>query len=78
MSDIVWQDPPPIIGGLGTTQRFVQALKERPGTWALYPRALSTSSAASQYSKSFPLTEWTTRRRDDGKYDYYGRWVGES
>lgn len=25
---------------------------------------------------SFPGTEWTSRKRSDGKYDLYGRWVG--
>lgn len=80
MSEIVWAAPPDLIRGrtfAGKTKRFVEALKERPGEWALYPTTVSSASTASNYKKQHPGTEWTSRTRPDGRADLYARWVGE-
>lgn len=82
MSEIVWQDPPPISRsaydrrGKGRTQRFVADLQQQPGRWAFY-RTLSSSSCGS-YRENFPEVEWTVRKNPDGGFDLYARWVGAS
>lgn len=81
MSEIVWQAPPVLDRSQqrnGRVKEFVDALKSRPGEWALYPDPVRGPSNVSVNRKRFPGTEWTSRRRPDRKYDLYARWVGES
>lgn len=78
MTDIIWKDPPPPNRGgtvLGKTAKFVAALRANPGRWALYRSAKTCGTVV--YRRQYPGTEWTTRRREDGRYDVYARWVGE-
>ena len=80
MDEIEWGAPPPPKPsggrhGQGRTQSFVDALKARPGEWAKYPKPLRSTSA---YRRNFRDVEWTSRKRADGKFDVWGRWVGES
>lgn len=79
--EIVWTDPPrsthPDPDSRVDRRSFVDALPARPGEWALYPATVSAASTASVYRRNFPGTEWTARKRADGRYDVYARWVGE-
>lgn len=79
---IVWGSPPPVarkkIRKPGKQQRFVNALRARPGQWGRYPRVVKGSSSSTQLRKRYPGTEWTTRKaNDEGGCYLYGRWVGE-
>lgn len=79
MNAIVWQDPPPrVIGkaGPGRVGQLVEALKTRPGQWALDPEPAKYPSATTSRAKRYPGTEWTQRKRTDGRIDIYGRWIG--
>lgn len=79
MSEIVWQDPPETPRGMsGRCRQFVEALKSRPGEWALYPTPMSSAGSATTYRTTYPEVEWTVRVRPDRKYDMYGRWIGEA
>lgn len=79
MSDeMQWRDPPVARASTaryGKLKTFVEALKAHPGKWALYPNT-SHTQAATTNRRYYPGTEWTTRKRDDGTCDLYGRWVG--
>lgn len=82
MSDAIeWAEPPAVSRGRavghGYTQAFVAALKAHPGEWARYPRSVAGPVASGQYAKQHPGTEWTGRKREDGRRDLYARWVGE-
>lgn len=78
MNDIIWGDPPTTqsTGRRGVVQRFVEQLSQRPGEWAKYPHVVH-QSAVTHNKARFPGTEWTSRKRDDGRYDLYARWTGE-
>jgi len=54
---------------------FIDALKERPGEWALHPLP-GAGSRASHTMRRYPDVEATCRSREDGSYDLYVRWVG--
>ena len=81
MTDIVWQDPPPNDwggrnSGKGRTQLFVEALKEHPDKWAVYPTLQGKSIGV--YRQKFPDVEWTVRKRPDGRVDVYARYRGDT
>lgn len=76
MSEIVWADPPPRGGRRGEMATFVLALKGRPGEWAIYPHPYTNATAIYGNRDRHPGTEWRSHRRDDGRWDAYGRWVG--
>lgn len=77
--EMVWREPPErksAGGPHGRLGRFVAALRERPGEWALYPHFAGHRVAVTFNRKQYPGTEWTSRSRGDGTYELYGRWVG--
>lgn len=79
MTDIIWQDPPPTKqheGTPGRVGRMVDALKARPGEWAKDPNPQFRNTQTVRKHR-YPGTEWTARKRPDGQWDVYGRWVGE-
>lgn len=76
MKDIVWQDPPITSAARSRTPEiddFVNALKARPGVWALWHRPVGYASAGTEWRRSSGV-ETACRRRPDGKYDLYVRW----
>jgi hypothetical protein len=84
---LVWETPPPAQRGRKSTKwaAIVEALKDRPGEWAVIatdaPRA-STSGLKNR----FPGTQWMSRANatmydDDGfeqrpTFKVWGRWTG--
>lgn len=79
MSEIIWQDPPPDgrhnARDKGRRQEFIAELKARPNEWGRYGIAVS-SAVGTQIRQQFPGVEVTMRKRPDGKYDLYARWIG--
>ena len=75
LDGLVWSDPPPHRPRLHITRDFVAELQERPGEWAAYPRTLANCHKA-HYESIYWGTEWEFRKRDDGRYDVWARWVG--
>lgn len=61
-----------------STRTFVEQLKTRPGTWAIYKKYPKDGKAlqTSQYAKNYPGTEWTVRVVRNNKV-VYGRWVAK-
>lgn len=83
MDDIKWAEPPPPRRnelnrrGHGRTQKFVAQLREHPGQWAQYqPDEPHWASNATHIKAIDPHVEAVVRKRPDGKYDVYARWVG--
>ena len=74
---IEWADPP-YVGGWAWSAEFIDEIKANPGKWAKVPRTYTQSSMATILKNRYPGKEWTGRKRPDGRYDIYGRWVGES
>lgn len=79
MIEIEWRDPPPVNTWAGRApsrrQQFIAALKEQPGRWAYY--GAMSISASREIMKAIPQIEATHRRRDDGKFEVYCRWIGD-
>jgi hypothetical protein len=80
--EVEWEDPPTSNrtgrrNGSPLAQ-FVQKLKNNPGRWAVYKRDATSSGS---YTKTYPGTEWTSRKNVDGDHagliTVYGRWTGE-
>jgi hypothetical protein len=59
---------------------FVEALKERPGDWAVFKRS-SSPTFSTRLKEAYPGIETTCRNVDsaDGKqrFDIYARWTGQ-
>lgn len=68
--------------GSGKVQKFVAALKEHPGTWAIYTRESKVPTASHQTAAN-PGTQWTVRANkndegdEDGTYTVFARFIGE-
>lgn len=80
---IKWASPPakrtPVgkaKGAQGKTQRFVAALKKRPNQWAIYKEKCSNGVIVSSAKKTFPETEWTARKDENGTFTIYARYIG--
>lgn len=89
MTDIKWQDPPRNAAGRpgapGKWASIADALRERPGEWALVAENAPASTAANirrgTYvglgpAGSFEAVSRNTKR--DRRADIYARFVGES
>jgi hypothetical protein len=74
LGDIEWAEPQPI--PRGRAQTFVDALRCRPGKWAKYPTSVAKGGSSTTYATNHPGTEWASRKRSDGRYDLYARWIG--
>lgn len=80
--DIVWKNPPLHPGRRSFRKEFVEALKQRPGEWGVYPKELTNNSKSAVVignRKAFPGTEWTwgpAESGDESKVSLYARWVG--
>lgn len=65
--ELVFRTPPPPSKRkrkTGIVQRFITALAEHPGEWAVFRERVAAESAyvyRSKYSKDFPDTEWELR-----------------
>lgn len=84
MSDITWQEPPPARKGPGSEKTaFFDALRERPGEWALFPSSPMHPNAAHNIKRGLYSGveagefDATARSRGDGTSDIYVRYVGE-
>lgn len=77
-TDVVWADPPAPVERepRGAVALFVEALKERPGCWAISPKPQKYETEKYRRTDRYPGTEWRNVRRTDGMFDVYGRWVG--
>ena len=87
--EILWEDPRPTrseqtgkqtpIKSMKKYEPFVDALKERPNTWAVFKRS-SSPTFSTRLKVAYPGVETTCRNVDssDGKqrFDIYARWVG--
>jgi hypothetical protein len=86
VSALVWQDPPASKRGPRTTKHADAAAEMRanPGRWALVggpakscgSANLIRSAKVSAYAPAGSF-ETTTRRRPDGRFDIYARFVGD-
>lgn len=84
MPDITWQDPPP---RRSSTKRYGvirDALRQRPGEWALIRRGASSASAATMRRavvwEGFEIRSVTTDNKTAGgtpRHDVYARFVGD-
>lgn len=87
MTGIVWEEPPAALrGSTAQIAAFAAALRERPGEWALYPRAISATSMGSigtrikaGGSAFTPAGSFdAVTRVVDGERRLYVRYVGEA
>ncbi len=71
MSDMAWEEPPPARTGGGDTvrQRFITALRERPGQWAIYPLPARGSIATRFRKEGYEVRQRTV----DGEARLYVR-----
>lgn len=75
MTEIEFVDAPPPMRGKGTSAAaFVDALKQNPGKWAVYPT--SGSGTRGYLQRRYGLE--TTSRTVDGNTVLYVRWNGEA
>lgn len=85
MTKLKWEEPSPS----RTTNRskwreIADQLRERPGEWALVAEGFKYSVYATYINKGrlAPFEpsgsfEGTSRKREDGKFDIYARFVGD-
>lgn len=80
-TDINWTTPPPRKGGApaggGRVQLFIEQLRTRPGEWAIYPVPQANGTLSPEHRHN-PNLELTGRRRPDGRFDVYVRWIGDT
>ena len=58
----------------GRAQAAVEAVKARPGEWAIYRRTPKTPQLGA-YRANFPGTEWAYRKTGEDEYTTFLRWV---
>ena len=83
---VKFQDPPKTTGGRGSRGKHLEIASElrgRPGEWALVMEGVAGSSptmirtgAIRAYTPAGAF-DATARKRPDGKFDVYARFVGE-
>lgn len=72
----VFRDPPSVPGKNAAVQHFIEALRERPGQWAVYRTGLKQNPAhvqASMYRKKYPHVSFLARKDQDGTYAIFGK-----
>lgn len=89
-TSIIWEDPKPSrkrgLDELRTPEKsmakyngYVNELKNRPNTWAVFKRA-SSPTYSTRLKNAYPGVETACRRVlcEDGKvrFDVYARWIG--
>ena len=75
---VTWKNPPPKRGGNALrTKEFVEVLKTRPNTWAIFRRNHSNAVIVSTAKTRYPDTEWTSRSDGKGNYTIYARYIGK-
>jgi len=79
MLDVIWGDPPPTGKYGALLERYVNALKTRPGEWGelpaqdgeYYPLSVGTS-----LRKAYPDVEYTSRTTDSpNRVRIWARWI---
>lgn len=78
--ELTWTAPPPAKFGSRYAARLneiVDALKARPGDWALLGASKQTSGLGSASLRKRGC-KIAVRTRPDGQYDIYARWVGDA
>lgn len=78
--DIIWQAPPAktvVRRKGGVRAQFIEALKARPGEWAIYGGP-QYASVGTELKRAYPGVDACSRKRPDGKFDVYARWIGEA
>lgn len=76
--ELKWEEPPPSRSGPGSNryQPAMDALRSRPGEWAVVADGVAASTTA-YLRKRFAGFEFTQRQNDDGKtFRTYGRFIG--
>lgn len=91
MSDVHWEDPPPVVHRNVPSSKtlalaaFADELRDHEGKWAVYPLPLSSKDSVRTTAQRVKAGRWTpgvgfeavTRNTDDG-YRLYVRYVGTS
>ena len=86
MAKIKWEDPAPVKSNTGRTKwaDVAEQLRERPDQWALVAEGLKYAVYSTYISKGRLAAfepaghyEGTSRKRPDGMYDIYARYVGK-
>jgi hypothetical protein len=87
MTELEWREPPPSRRGkhsAGKGAATAAALRQRPGVWARISQDGNSGTAiaiksgkASAFSPGGSF-EAVTRKRPDGNFDIYARYVGEN
>jgi len=77
INSVQWFEDVPAADRKTKIAEFVEILKTKPGTWALYSHEYKNGASANSFKKRYPGTEWKSRRNDDKKtYSLYARYVG--
>lgn len=82
MTGIIWEDPPE--QGRNTSGRWTDLtplmaeLRTRPNTWGRLPVTYSTHVIPKPQRDHYHDFQWSARRRPDGRYDHYARWIGDT
>ena len=87
MAKIKWEEPPESKTGGNTNSKWrvvADQLKERPGKWALIAESKPYAVYATYVNKGRLAAftpagafEGTSRKKPDGNFDIYARYVGE-
>lgn len=78
---IEFVDPPKptkVRGVTAETKAILDALKSRPGVWALIKKDASTSAVTHWGRRDGVESKGVTAGKTKGRCDVYARWVGES
>lgn len=72
-TNIIWAEPPAVVRvrkAKGKTQQFIEVLKTKPNTWAIYRH-----NAKHPYAPKMENVEWANRSNGDGTFTVYVRYV---
>jgi len=72
----VFRDPPDIDSARSPVLAFIDALRTRPGEWAVYRSGMKQNSAhvnASALRKRHPNVTFVARKDTDGMYSIFGK-----
>jgi hypothetical protein len=80
MSDIVWESPPPEEPRPTSIRAFQEALQQRPGQWARYPRLFASNTAGTYRRYLGPRFDVVSRKIEiePDKYALFVRYLPEN
>lgn len=83
---VIWKDPPPKWDekpkantgtGRGRHAAYVRQLQSEPMRWAYFGVA-PNATIGTHFTRHYPGVQYTSRKRDDGQFDIYLRWIEEA